>query len=156
MWLFSEKDVDSDILEILSSVSKKELIKIILDKKQERGIPSNIFKYDLSGLEAIVKYLREHRKLGFNKIGMLLKRNPKSLSSTYHKAATKRIEPFPIEKTEVIPFSAFVEHLSILEAVCVFLNNTHNKTQIANLLGKDPRTVWTVINRAKKKSEVKP
>jgi DNA-directed RNA polymerase specialized sigma24 family protein len=56
------------------------------------------------------------------------------------------------ETKERIEYSAFSNKLSVLESICHYLrirNMTYS--QIATLISKNPRTVWTVCKRAEKK-----
>lgn len=53
-----------------------------------------------------------------------------------------------------IPSHIFKDrNLSVLESIVVFLkdNLNFNYSQIAKLLNRDDRTIWTVYNRSKKK-----
>ena len=55
-----------------------------------------------------------------------------------------------------IPSSIFKDRtLSVLEVLTEFLKEQENLTyhEIAVLLGRDDRTIWTCYNRAKKKRE---
>jgi hypothetical protein len=57
--------------------------------------------------------------------------------------------------TYYLPLSIFDEEKSILECVVSHLktNEKLSLAEIARLLDKDPRTIWTVWDRAKKKEE---
>jgi hypothetical protein len=131
----------------------------LADKKlpdRNKGFPVSILRSpELSSLEAIVKYLRENRKLGYRQIGSLLNRNPATLAVTYKVAKRKKKEPFSPEAdfdTERINFSAFAGNLSVLEAICHHLKS-HGKSfsQISHLIDRDQKTVWTVCSRAQAK-----
>lgn len=57
-------------------------------------------------------------------------------------------------KEEEIPLDIFSnDTLSSLETIVKFLkeNRGHNFSQIASLLNRDPRTIWTTYTKAKKK-----
>jgi hypothetical protein len=60
-----------------------------------------------------------------------------------------------IKKEEIlIPSSIFIDRkLSVLEILVEYLKEKRNLNyhQIASLLNRDDRTIWTVYNRAKKK-----
>ncbi|MBI5797277.1 hypothetical protein HZA98_00045 [Candidatus Woesearchaeota archaeon] len=59
-------------------------------------------------------------------------------------------------KEEQIPLTIFSnKKLSSLETIVKFLkeNRELNFTQIANILNRDPRTIWTTYTKAKKKLE---
>ncbi|HII72777.1 TPA: hypothetical protein HA265_08530 [Candidatus Woesearchaeota archaeon] len=58
------------------------------------------------------------------------------------------------ERTVVVPVTIFRDRtLAPLEAVSVFLKDNEGKTyhEIAALLNRDDRTIWTCYNRGKKK-----
>jgi hypothetical protein len=60
-----------------------------------------------------------------------------------------------INEIENIPTSIFLDRtISVLEAITKYLKEEKNLTyhQIAVLLNRDDRTIWTCYNRAKKKN----
>ena len=63
-------------------ISQQKLLVDIRTSLQS-SFPIIILRTELSGLEAIVKYLRENRQASYKEIGILLKRNPKTLAVTY-------------------------------------------------------------------------
>ena len=68
-------------------------------------------------------------------------------------ARTKQSEK-PIDSSVSIPTAVFRDRtLKPLEAVVEFLKEHENKSlhQIAKLLNRDDRTIWTVYTRAKRK-----
>ncbi len=139
------------------NLSKEEILKLAA-KKQElaNGIPVDILCDNvLSSLEAIVKYLRENKNYSYARIALILRRNPKTLAVSY--AVAKRKKPLPfaatVEFSKVrIPFSAFDVPLSILESICSYLKSQgHSNAEIARLLCKDQKTIWTVCKRAEQK-----
>jgi transcriptional regulatory protein LevR len=70
------------------------------------------------------------------------------------KKRKKKKEDDLVISTVNIPTSIFRDRsLSVLEAVVEYLKEHHNLNyhQIARLLNRDERTVWTVYSRAKKK-----
>jgi hypothetical protein len=155
------EDLFFEFIEGKYNISKDELLKLIEDKRSTRdivdGIPVSILNSTvLSSLEAIVKFLRENRDLSYNIIGEKLSRNPKTLAVTYAVARRKMPEMFAknIENdVNIIPFITFSDKLSILESVCVYLKSQNNSyADIARMLNKDQRTIWTVCMRAEKKS----
>lgn len=145
----SQNTKESDVATIIP----KNTNKIILDQ----SFPILILKTELSSLEAIVKFLRENKKYSYKKIAELLKRNPKTLVVSYKIAKKKNPEKFSkyisAHKSR-IPFTAFNEKLSILEAICTYLKAENiSYSEIARLIKKDPRTVWTVCKRAKSRND---
>lgn len=149
-------------LEKKYGISQKELLDIVAEKHgKDNTFPLVILKAPkLSSLESIVKFLRENRKLSYNKIGELLDRNSKTLAVTYNVARKKMPEVFAkdtdLDKRR-IPFNIFQADLSILECICVYLKSqNHSYAEIARMIDKDQRTIWTVCKRAEKKSGKNP
>ena len=131
-------------------------------ESRKASIPISIFKTStLSSLEAIVKFLRENRNLSYNRIGMLLCRNPRTLAVTYN-VSRRKMQAFFDDSIDNdnsrIPFTAFTRRLSILECICVYLKSQGNSyAEISRMIDRDQRTVWTVCKRAEKKlSKDKP
>lgn len=70
------------------------------------------------------------------------------------KKSDKKKEEEIVSSTLNVPTSVFRDRsLSVLEVVVEYLKEHHNLTyhQIAKLLNRDDRTIWTVYNRAKRK-----
>lgn len=141
---------DSEVNEILAEAKSH----------QQTLLPINIFQTEkLSALEAIVKYLKENKSLTFHEIAVVLKRDDRTIWTTYTKARSKMIAPFHLPPSKyVVPAAIFAERrLSVLETLSFYLKETLKLTlhDIAVLLNRNDRTIWTVINRAGKKLEVK-
>ena len=85
----------SEIDRILSSVKKKHLqieeeIKSLSAKKpQEVTLPISIFNEKLGMLESASMYLKDELKLSFNDIAKLLKRDYKTIWTSYNQARKK-------------------------------------------------------------------
>lgn len=122
-------------------------------------LPVNIFTNGISGLEAISKYLKENSKLKFCQIAKLLNRDDRTIWDAYHNAKLKSDENFaaiPGSSCLQIPLQIFNDRtLSVLETLTSYLKEELNLRycQIASLLNKDARTIWTVYSRAKKKNK---
>lgn len=149
-------------LENTYAVAPTEVLKLIRErerkKKEEESayVPVSLFRAaQVSSLEAITLYLRDIKKLKFSEIGSLLGRNQIALSSTYRSAKKKHPASLRIEESEYsIPCAALkAKKLSVLETIVVYLKAAYRlpNNEIAKLLEKDPRTIWTVLHRAKKK-----
>jgi len=136
------------------NISKEEILGLAEKKKDlDKSIPLSILKNTkLSSLESIVKFLRENKKLSYNIIGNCLNRNPKTLAVTYAVSRRKMSEKFSKDADkddQRIPFVAFSDNLSVLESICVYLKScNHTYVEIAHIIDKDQRTVWTVCKRA--------
>ena len=141
--------------EIIGLVNKHLKVQV----REEIKVPISVFNNDyLSSLENIVKYLRENLLLSFKQIGSLTNRNQIALAVTYRNAKKKMESRFVVE--EISPYSIPVSilqdrNISVLENIVVYLKDTFGLTyhNIAVLLNRDDRTIWTVYQRAKKKKK---
>ena len=105
-------------------------------------------------LESIVKYLKENVGLKNKIIGELLNRNVQIVWRAYHSSRKKYSKKLGV-KGENIPISVFSNRkLSVMENLVVYLKQRGMKySEIARLISRDERTVWTVYKRAMKKNE---
>jgi len=140
-------------------ITNYDLLDLLLKKKTETQpemIPVSIFdNNELSALESITKYMRENLYFGSGKIAKLLNRNISTISSTYIKAKGKLPAEFAIGDSKFfIPISEIsTRKFSVLESIVKFLKEKCSLTniQIAKLLNRNSKTIWTVYTRAKKK-----
>ncbi len=118
-------------------------------------IPITIYTNKLSGLEIIVKYLRENHSLQYNEIAVLLNRSQKTIWQAYNSSKKKYPSHFVIRQTQYsIPLQILANrNFSVLESLVKYLKeNYHLKLhEIASLLFRDQSTIWTVYNRSMKK-----
>jgi len=127
--------------------SFESIIKII--GEEETLIPVTIFNKNLSSFESIVKYLKENSNYNFTEIAKFLKRSYRTVWGTYYSSINKLPQIFTIEKTPYfIPISIFTKK-SILTTISKYLKKNYRLTykDIADLIKRDQRTVWTVVNR---------
>lgn len=118
-------------------------------------IPVTIFNHELSGLEAICKYLRENLHLSNKEIAKSLNRSEKTVWQAYQSSRKKYPSPYALSPT---PYTISVQalqtrNLSVLETIVTHLKESFNLTYhaIAQVLVRDDRTIWTVYHRALKK-----
>ncbi len=134
-----------------------ELINIYSESSPEESIPVSIFSNKLSPSESLCKFLKDNRTLSFHEIAVLLNRDDRSIWTSYTRASKKqKIFSQPTKDNILIPITIFADRkLSILEHVVNHLNTSHNmsNSKIASLLMKNPSSIATVANRAKKKKE---
>jgi len=132
-----------------------------IDLKEEVFISTEIFRGNtLSILESVVRFFKDIKKLNFHEIGLLLKRDERNIWTVYSRSK-KKIPEFSygskIDSSDIIiPISVFHdENFCVLETLSVFLKDSKllNYHQIGLLLGRDERNIWTVYNRAKKKTK---
>ena len=135
--------------EILNILKKREV-----DRKT-KTLPISIFNnISLSALEAVTKYLKENLNLNYNEIAALLSRNYDPIRITYWNSKKKLPGKLDISSDNNIPIDIFRnKQLSVLENLTSYLKDEMHLTyhEIAVLLKRDDRTIWTVYNRALKK-----
>jgi len=121
--------------------------------EETEQIPLNIFSQNISGLQAIVKFLHEHKHYSFNTIAKLLSRNPRTIWTSYQAVKDEKLETSSSSKT--IPLHLFSNrHFSVLEHLVHYLGNQGLRfNKIAAMLNKDQRTIWTVNARYNKKEQ---
>ncbi len=109
----------------------------------------------MGSLESIVKYLKENLNIKVKKIASLLNRNDKTIWSTFSNAKRKYPEKLIEQESKVnIPISIFGSRkLSVLESIVYYLKENYELSfhEIALILKRDDRTIWTVYQKAKKK-----
>ena len=115
----------------------------------------------LSVLESLVEYLKEILGLSYHKIALLTNRDDRNIWTVYHRVLQKRkgrpkikIVPRKEAFNDVfIPLDILKDRsLSVLEVVVEHLEKKgFTNHEIAVLLNRDDRTIWTCNNRALKK-----
>jgi DNA-binding CsgD family transcriptional regulator len=138
----------------LDSRPKKDLIKLIM-LNSDIKIPISIFLSDMAPLEAVVKYLKD-TDMSLVTIAKRLNRSTKTIWTTYNNVKNKILKQ--TSSQYAIPLSLlFKDNLSIMESVVYHLHNYDQLTihQIAVMLKRDDRTIWTMLYRANQKNEVK-
>lgn len=116
--------------------------------KEEEQIPTSVFSTTCSPLQALVTYLKDQQHLDFKAISAKLGRSYRAVWGAYQQ------QGILVEQTDVfLPTSIFNEKLSILEAVVMHLKDKQQLkySEIARLLKKNDRTIWTTYKRAQEK-----
>lgn len=143
----------SELVSPLSEKEKRDLLEQLLGKKE--GFPISIFKSRLSGLEAIVVYLKDVKGQSINEIAQLLNRKKSTIYTTYRKAKLKVKHPLDASDfSVVIPYHIFAERkFAVLENIVAHLKDEQNLSfkKISVLLNKKYSTVRTVYVRYQKK-----
>lgn len=132
-------------------IPAKELYNLI---QEEHTIPVSIFSTKLAPLESLVKYLKENLNLTYSEIAKLLNRNERTIWTAYKFAIKKKKEKLVVKPGFFIPISIFSDRkFSILESLVKYLKEKLMLTyhEIAALLNRDDRTIWTVYRRARQK-----
>ncbi len=131
---------------------------LLREAKQEHDtfVPVTLFCDErLAPLEALAKYLHENKHLRFVEIGKLLRRDPRVMWTTYSNAKKKAPGPIvPAPTQYFIPARVIADRRrSVLETLSCELHDKQGLTfaQIARLLNRNDRTIWTAYDRARKK-----
>ena len=139
-------------LEELLGKSKAELVRLLLEK-DDLPIPATVFSTKLGPLEGLVAYLKDQKKLSVREIALRLDRSKQTIWTTYYKS--KRFS-LVFEKTSVtIPLSSLSKkNASILEVTCYYMHSILGLkyAEIAKLLNRDIRTIWTCAKRFEAKN----
>ena len=129
-----------------------------LSKTDDSGgvfVPVGVFLDGRLGvLECLVKFLREELGWSFVRIGGVLGRRGGSVCSSYRAAVGKVSGRLVFGVSDfVVPVGVFrSDVLSGLECLVVELKRRYGlrNCEVARLLHRDDRTIWTVVSRAKK------
>lgn len=126
----------------------------------QRGVPLSVFNSSLGALESIVKYMREELLLDYVTIARMLGKNSGPIGVTYRRSLVKLKKSLDTSSKESIPFEALRENsakgLSVFESVAYHLaRQGHDWHEIARILHRHDKTVWTVLDRAKRKMRKK-
>jgi hypothetical protein len=144
----------------LQRLSREQLFAIIAQlsemagKKESEHIPVSVFASRLSPAEAVVKYLKEEKRLRFADIARLLNRDQRGIWCTYRRARQKHPQAFAVKPSpHTVPVSLFTERkFSILEHVVSHLRTGGMPIKgIAELTRKHPSTIATVHSRVRRK-----
>lgn len=151
----TELSIINDAMHLLKPILKKHNLRLEdLAALEANEFPSSIFCDELTVLESVVKYLKEEQSMSFRDIAPVIGRDERNIWHIYKRANQKLPEHLEVTDSIMIPFSVF-EHkkFSAQEAIVVHLKEDGNMalSEIAGILHRDDRTVWTVYNRAKKK-----
>lgn len=124
--------------------------------RQAAGIPLSIFNPHLGALESIVKYMREELLLDYGTIAGMLGRKEGPVGVTYRRSKRKMPCPLDASSKESIPFEALRVNsrhgLSVFESLAYHLaRQGYDWHETARLLHRHDKTVWTVLDRAKRK-----
>jgi len=157
----SELVKDEEFIGLRELYNRLKLKYIKLDifsylENEEVFIPLSIFNKKLSSLEVISKYLSEYKNLSLKKISKVLNRSNRNIWNAYNKSKKKFSDRLVVKESPLLP-SSILRNLqfTLLENIVSYLkeNLRFSYHEIAVLLHRDDRTVWTVYNRIKIKRE---
>ena len=152
------KEIEDRILKLKDQedTSFETILKELKEREQKRKeVPVSIFDNDsLSCLEAMTKYLKEDMGLDYKQISSLLYRNYDPIAITYRRSKKKHPSSLKTDSQYNIPLNIFRKtNLSVLENITSYMKDSLGLTfhEIAQILKRDDRTIWTVYQRASKK-----
>ena len=109
----------------------------------------------LSPTEVLVKYFHENKFKKFSEIASMLKRNQNTIQTTYNNSKRKHPQNLRFYTTGVkVPLFIFqTKRFTVLESLVKYLKEQKNMTnnEIAKLIKKSNKTIWTVYDRVKNK-----
>ncbi|OIO43517.1 hypothetical protein AUJ64_02245 [Candidatus Pacearchaeota archaeon CG1_02_39_14] len=148
-----------DLKKAISSLSNEEILEILksrLNEKPELLVPISIFRSKLSPAEALCRYLKDEGKR-FSEIAKLIGRDQRTVWNNYMNSRKKVKVKLKTEEGEGVPVGIFADNrLSVLESVVFYLKKAGRKNnEIAEVLGRDSKNVWTLNSRAQKKKRNK-
>jgi len=140
----------------INNQNYEELIKLVNTLSHaihpEQQIPAIIFSTQLSPAEALVKYLKEDKKIKLAEIGRLLNRDQRGIWTTYNRACEKYTQKLPTKSEHNIPLAIYKDRkYSILEHTVNHLRQKIPIKEIAKILKKSPSTIATVHHRVRHK-----
>lgn len=148
----------SNLVASLSQEEKQEILEEVLAKKE--GLPISIFRSGVSGLEAIVVYLKDVKGLRITEISKILNRKRSTLYTTYQKAKRKLADQKLVggldlsDNSIMVPYEIFSDRtFAVLESLVAYLKDELKLpfVKISTLLNKKYSTVRTVYVRYKQK-----
>jgi|SRR3989338_3741151 len=142
-----------------ANFSFEELLQALREKHEKKTpalIPSCIICHKTLGImESVVKYLREEFRLTYSEIAKMLKRDDRVIWVTYHNALKKQKDPLLIQGSySWIPLSIFAQpEKGPLESVVTYFHDHAGLSfnEIAKLLHRDNRVIWSVYHKRRKK-----
>lgn len=156
------KTLDKELIKSFSSLNNEEKLELLsslinsMKPGSKDSIPISIFNNEkLSIFEALVKYMRENLKMRFVKIASLIGRSDKTIWITYRKSKEKMPYFFSNLSSELnVPIESFSNsNLTIFESLVLFLKEKDlTNHEVAVMLHRDDRTIWSIYDRAKKKT----
>lgn len=145
----------SSLVSALNKEEKREILDRLL--QIETCIPISAFKAKLSGLEIVIKCLKEVEKKSFKEISKILNRKLSTIYNTYHNSRIKFKGSLDISDASIsIPYTIFANRKnSVLESIVFYLKGKEKLSlnQISLALNKSYNTIKTVYRRYRIKNE---
>jgi len=144
-----------DDLKSKYKVTEEEILDQVKGRASVR-IPVSLFTIKQARpLELLCKYLKEEFDLNYTQVAKLLNRDYRTIWTTSRNASKKLEAGLDSKGSEhQLPVEIFQNRkLSVLEAAVLYLRDQKELKliQIAILLDRDQRNIWSLYNRAKNK-----
>lgn len=142
-----------ETITLLKERYKLSLAELIDTYNEETTIPATIYDNELTPLEATTQYLSEVRNKTPTEIAQALHRRKSTIQAAQKNAKQKNVQLQDNPTTpHRIPLNAFNNTLSPAETIIHALHEQQLKnSDIAQILGKDPRNIWQTLKRAQEK-----
>ncbi|MFH1439318.1 MAG: hypothetical protein ABIG89_02050, partial [Candidatus Woesearchaeota archaeon] len=160
-------NLDKDMIKLVNSYKslkdkyKSEFDDVINILDKDVSIPFDVFVSGRNLLESLSCYLVDSLDYSFDEISLLLNRNIKIVTKAYNskkktedKSCLNNIYSTKSLHSIKVPLVLFRSRsLSMMEHLVKYLKESYNLkfSQIAKLLNKDQRTIWTIYMRSCKK-----
>jgi DNA-binding transcriptional regulator LsrR (DeoR family) len=126
---------------------------VALVKPEEHAIPATAFANNLTPFETVCRYL-EQQGISQTHISKLLGRAPSVIKRTLEHSRDKQKGTLRVTNTPyTVPATLFADKSRTpATQLCTYLTQQYGltQTQIAKLVGLNPRTVWTILHRGGK------
>ena len=154
-YVFDSHKFINNFEEECDNVEIPSIFYLNLKYEGEIYLPATIFQNSFTPFQIIIKYLRDDLNLSNKQVALLLNRDLKTTWAVYKSIKDKSSLLFK-ESPFHIPLSIFKDkRLSAFEALVNFLKNLDlTYAEIARLLNKDQRTIWTIHSRIKNKMQL--
>lgn len=146
-----EQKTGKDFSDILSQTKKKEQI-------QKDFFPLSILTRKLGVAETLVRYLKDWQHLNYRNISNIMHRSEGVVGVMYRTSLKKypsQLKPsLPFSQDILVPLSLFSETYTAFESIIIYLKEKESLkfSQIARLTSRDQRTIWTIYNRTRNRS----
>ena len=152
------KDLVQAVLQLVETLSLEEKSQVLSSLQKEKlNVPVSIFTSNLSALQAIVVYSKDHLHKSITQISKLLNRKQTTISTTYYKAKRKLRKELPINSSGIdIPLSTFSNrNFAVLELLITYLHEVEHLSfaEISRVLNKAYSTIKTTHSRYLKKRD---
>ena len=149
------KALAEQLLTKISEDNLKQILTEVIVKSQEILVPVSIFNSKLGSLETNCRYLKDNLNLNFKQISLLINRNERTVWCSYSNSLKKFKQRLVVEDSKFsFPLGIISSRkLSTLESIIYYLRENFGLSyvELASILKRDQRNIWTIYNKARKK-----